>query len=109
MKRRSIIAPAASQLRLCLRPPGGFAALPETHPRLPVDEPVPALRPEAALKCGDGDALGRGADAIANARKIGERGGALNDPYPPPTPARLGRWRLGPESDPGAGKASPIE
>jgi len=108
-KRWLIIPPATSQLSLSLHQLENFTHLPETHPRLPVDEPVPALRPEAALKCGDGDPLGRGADAIADPCEIGERSGAFNDPDRSPTPARLGRRRLGPESDPGAGKTCPIE
>jgi len=58
---------------------------------------------------GDGDPLGRGADAIADARKIGERGGAFDDADPSAAPARLIGRRLGPEPDPGAGKARPIK
>src|SRR6202040_4070604 len=94
-----VVAAAARGLRFAPRRVDGFADLLQPGAGLAIDQPVPAFRAKAPLKCRDADLYRGGADAIADARQIREGGGPLDDPDAAAAAAgQIGR-RRGPQPD----------
>src|SRR5216684_9309320 len=95
------IEPGATALLLCcLRGLDRHAQFGEPGAGLGVEQPIPALRAEAALEGGERDLLGGGRNAIADPGEIGERGGVLDHPDTAAAAAQEaggGRW---PQADP---------
>src|SRR5216684_8812008 len=87
---RASIEPGAAALFLgCLRRLDRHAHLRKPGAGLGVEQPVPALRAEAALERGERDLLRGGGNAIADPGEIGERTGMLDHPDTAAAAARL--------------------
>ena len=78
--------------------PGGFG----------IEPAVPALGTKPPLEGGNNHGLGIRADAVADGRKVGQGGGALDNPDASAAAADDVRRRLRPDSDAGTGETGPV-